>query len=62
CWLELTDADARFSDNFVHLRPGVPVTVRLAPATPLSRADVERQLRVRSLVETYAVGAPVSTR
>ncbi len=62
CWLELADADARLSDNFVHLRPGVPVTMRLAPATPLTRAEVERQLRARSLVDTYAVGTPLHAR
>ena len=35
-WIELEDADARCSDNFVSLRPGRPVEVRVQP----SRAPV----------------------
>ncbi len=28
-WLELSDADARFSDNFFHLRPEKPVKITI---------------------------------
>ncbi len=43
-WLEL--ANAKFSDNFVHLRPGAAKTIRV-------RAQDAADLRVRSLVDTY---------
>ncbi|MBK8030993.1 MAG: glycoside hydrolase family 2 protein [Chloroflexi bacterium] len=43
-WLEL--ANAKFSDNFVHLRPGTPKTIRV-------RAQDAADLKVRSLVDTY---------
>jgi beta-mannosidase len=43
-WLELPGA--KFSDNFVHLRPGVSKTIRV------SAQDVT-DLKVRSLVDTY---------
>ena len=52
-WLELDGVDARLSDNFLHLRPGVPVTVHLTPASPVNLAEVERRLRVKSLFDTY---------
>ncbi|MHB9134802.1 MAG: beta-mannosidase [Armatimonadota bacterium] len=54
-WLELTDADLRSTDNFLHLRPGVPVEVKITPSVPLTLAEVEGQLRVSSLVDTYAL-------
>jgi beta-mannosidase len=51
-WLELAEADARFSTNFVHLRPGVPVEVVVRPQSELSAEALSGQLRVRSLVDT----------
>jgi beta-mannosidase len=54
-WLELEEADARFSDNFVHLRPGVPVVIRMEPAQPMTLEEVEAQLVLNSLVDTYQV-------
>jgi beta-mannosidase len=52
-WLALA-TPARFSDNFVHLRPGKPLTIQVTPATPLTPSEFSAQLRVRSLVDTYA--------
>ena len=52
-WLELDGVDAGCSDNFFHLRPGVPVEVTLSPAAALSREEVEKRLRVHSLIDTY---------
>jgi hypothetical protein len=43
-WLELPEA--QFSDNFVHLRPNIPKTIRA------SAQDVV-DLKVQSLVDTY---------
>lgn len=53
-WIELDGEDARFSDNFIHLRPGKERTLRLEPARKMSKADVERSLILRSLTDTYA--------
>ncbi|NLF30700.1 MAG: glycoside hydrolase family 2 protein [Planctomycetes bacterium] len=52
-WLELGNADARYSDNFVHLAPGEPVEIIVQPAARMSAAAFRRQLKVRSLVDTY---------
>jgi beta-mannosidase len=52
-WMELNKTDAQWSDNFVHLRPGAPVTVQAWPSRALSLADFKRQLQIRSLRDTY---------
>jgi beta-mannosidase len=52
-WLELTDTDARFSDNFFHLRPEKPVKITITSPEPLSPAQIKKNLRVRSLFDTY---------
>jgi beta-mannosidase len=53
-WIELDDADARCSDNYVSLRPGRPTVIGVEPAGRMSLRDFRRQLRVASLVDTYA--------
>ena len=52
-WLELSAADARFSDNFFHLRPGRSAEVIVEPSRALSLAAFRRELRVMSLKDTY---------
>jgi len=52
-WLELMEADARFSDNFIHLAPGQPVEIEVRPEAPMTAARLAKVLRVRSLVDTY---------
>lgn len=52
-WLELDNTPARYSSNFVHLRPGVPVTVNVRPRTALTQDEFAVQLSVRSLVDTH---------
>ncbi|MBC7234635.1 MAG: glycoside hydrolase family 2 protein [Chloroflexi bacterium] len=52
-WLELAEGDARYSDNFVHLRPGVPLILTVTPTEELSEQQFRRQLVARSLVNTY---------
>ncbi len=52
-WCELANTDAEYSDNFVHLRPGDPQTLRVTPIKPLTREQFEKQLKVSSLVDTY---------
>jgi beta-mannosidase len=53
-WLDIDGADARFSDNYVHLRPGRPVEIDVTPAQDLSAGDLHHRLIVQSLVDTYA--------
>ncbi len=54
-WLELADGglDVQYADNFVHLRPDAPITIRVMPAEPLSVESFRQQLQVRSLIDTY---------
>ena len=52
-WLELEGIDARFSDNFFHLRPGKPVNITISTDKPLSVAEIKKCLRIRSLIDTY---------
>ena len=52
-WLSLTSADASFSDNFIHLRAGEPLTLILTPITPISHSELLSQLRVHSLLDSY---------
>lgn len=49
--IELTSADFRPDDNFVHLRPGEAVTLTVTPSTPLTHKQFEAQLILRSLVD-----------
>ncbi|MBN1459573.1 MAG: glycoside hydrolase family 2 protein [Armatimonadetes bacterium] len=52
-WVTLRDSDARLSDNFVHVRPDAPAVLRLQPDGPMSRDELQSQLVVQSLVDTY---------
>jgi beta-mannosidase len=52
-WLELENADAKFSDNFVHVTPDAPQTILVQPKQSLSKENFIQQLRVRSLFDTY---------
>jgi beta-mannosidase len=52
-WLGLEDADAKYSDNFVHLQPNVPYKIRVQPETNLTKEDFVNQLQARSLFDTY---------
>ena len=47
--LSLAEVGARFSDNYVHLLPGEPVTVRIRPEDP--EVDVANALTVRTLAD-----------
>jgi len=52
-WLDMEGEDARFSDNFFHLRPGEPVHVELTETRVRTTAEIKKKLTVRSLVDTY---------
>lgn len=51
-WLTLADGDARFSDNFFHMRAGQPVQV-MASAPGMTLDAFQKNLRVYSLIDTY---------
>jgi beta-mannosidase len=51
-WLELDGADARFSDNFVHVMQEHPATIEVFPARPMGKEAFQRSLRIRSLYDT----------
>ncbi|MEN6450334.1 MAG: glycoside hydrolase family 2 protein, partial [Thermoguttaceae bacterium] len=52
-WLDLDGVDAQYSDNFVHVTKDWSPTIKVTPAKPLSKAEFEKALRVRSLYDTY---------
>ena len=52
-WLELKSADAKFSDNFVHVMPGAPRTILVQPSQRLHKGDFADALCIRSLFDTY---------
>jgi len=52
-WLSLRAAEARMSDNFLHLFPGESKTITVRPLEPMTREEFESQLVVASLVDTY---------
>ena len=53
-WLELDGLDARCSQNFVHVASFAPVSIRVRPATGLTKGAFQEKLRIRSLYDTYA--------
>lgn len=56
-WLDLAgDPDARYSDNFVHLSADQPVTVHVVPSRAITAEQLAKDLRVRSLFDTYKPG------
>jgi beta-mannosidase len=50
-WFEIDGTDARFSDNFFHLKPNSPERIFVEPSKPLSKAEFEKALRVHSLFD-----------
>lgn len=52
-WIGLEKHEARYSDNFIHLKPGQPGRIIVSPAAPLSRAAFRKELTVKSLIDTY---------
>ena len=51
--VELTDTDFRASDNDLCMRPGQPRTLIVRPENELSLEEIENQIRVSSLADTY---------
>ena len=51
-WLEFKGG-AKFSNNFVHLRPGVRETIIIEPKEEMDVFDFSERLTIRSLADTY---------
>lgn len=56
-WLELREVNARFTNNYIHLRPGETVEVRVHCDRDLTETEFRQRLRVQSLVNTYREAA-----
>jgi beta-mannosidase len=52
-WVDCADADARYSDNFVALFPGEPVTIHVTPSPLHHIKNLDTTIQVRSLYDTY---------
>jgi len=52
-WLSLKDANAVYSDNFIHVRPKSPAQITVTPEQPMTDDEFTRALQVRSLIDTY---------
>ncbi|MFC1452997.1 glycoside hydrolase family 2 protein [Verrucomicrobiota bacterium] len=52
-WLELPGNEAVFSDNFFHVLPDTPVKVEAETSGAISADQFRRNLRVRSLADTF---------
>ncbi len=52
-WLELKNTDAKFSDNFFHLRPNKTLKIIITPNKKITKNELENQLIIRSLIDTY---------
>ncbi len=52
-WLGLAEHDARFSDNFFHMRSGTPHTVRLTVPGGITPTALDQHLTIQSLIDTY---------
>lgn len=56
CWLEVEGKDARYSDNFIHLRPGRSQKINLTLKKRCTAAELRKRLKVCSLIDTFATG------
>jgi len=52
-WLELDGIDAKLSNNFFHLRPGVFEKIQIRPGCKLTSLQLTKSLIVKSIVDTY---------
>ena len=52
-WLEMTEVDAVYSTNFVHVHQGQPVEILVQPNIELTSNKFKEQMVVKSLIDTY---------
>jgi beta-mannosidase len=54
-WLEVAGAEARYSDNFIHVSPAKPASIGVTLEKELSKEEFVRSLKTRSLHDTFKV-------
>ncbi len=54
-WLEVTGAEARYSDNFIHVSSAKPARIVVTLEKELSKEQFVRSLKARSLRDTFKV-------
>jgi beta-mannosidase len=52
-WLTTDGIEARYNDNFLHIRPGAPARIRVTTDEATTLEALTRDLRVFSLFDTY---------
>ncbi|NNM84631.1 MAG: hypothetical protein HKL96_02575, partial [Phycisphaerales bacterium] len=50
-WLNLKGVDAQYSDNFVHLTPGIGQAIHVTPTQPMTLPQFERLVQIRSITD-----------
>jgi beta-mannosidase len=53
-WVESTGVEATFSDNFFHLVPGRPRSIRVSTPESVTQEELENELRISHLADTYS--------
>ena len=53
-WLSLEGCDAKYSENFVHVKADAPAQIIVRPERGMSETQFTEALRVRSLYDTYS--------
>ncbi len=57
-FLDLRKIDATYSDNFVHLHPGMHATIHVKPAATITHQEFVHRLGARSLIDLAELGPP----
>lgn len=57
CWLDLPDADATYSENFVHVTPDHPVEILVTPHGIIEEAEFRNALQIRSVFDVSSADA-----
>lgn len=52
-WLTLSEMDAEYSDNFMHLTADAPIKVFVRPRVAMNKDEFSKKLQARSLFDTY---------
>jgi beta-mannosidase len=50
-WVDVTDTEAKYSDNFIHLKPGEDRVIEVTPDRSISESEFKQLLKVRSIYD-----------
>jgi len=48
-WIDVTDTEAKYSDNFIHLKPGDSKVINVTLDEPMSESEFKQILNVQSV-------------